>query len=332
MSNLGLPYIGSFQYTYRYQTENPLEEMWSRIARYGTTDFLKAHKPTTPNIDWNKYIDYIAVRIKQSVEFRISSKKTSLITSPLVLYYSFLNLTRAFMALGPEIIPSPTHGLTFKKSSDILSSSAKLTKGTFTDYLTAFGFSWKKDTIVSLQDAFARIIEINHDLRTIKNQFSYIIPVHIKALIRGPLFIHILSPYLEFPDSWKSEFPKLSEKCKLGSDKKSLTITDNKICESYDSISKYLNDNLYPNLTFIGSAYWYLIREVDKSLVFPRAAYYYIAMFILGNIVRYEPELLLEVSQMNSELGWFAQRFIDIAERFYPQLKLWEQSATTIYF
>ena len=55
-------------------------------------------------------------------------------------------------------------------------------------------------------------------------------------------------------------------------------------------------------------------------------------MFILGNIVRYEPELMLEVSQFNSEMSWFINRFLNIAERFFPQLKLSEQCGTTIYF
>jgi hypothetical protein len=77
---------------------------------------------------------------------------------------------------------------------------------------------------------------------------------------------------------------------------------------------------------------WYLIREVDNHSTLTRASYYYIAVFILGSIVRYEPELMLEVSYLDSEIGWFIDRFLNKAERFFPQLKICEQCKTTIYF
>jgi hypothetical protein len=56
-------------------------------------------------------------------------------------------------------------------------------------------------------------------------------------------------------------------------------------------------------------------------------------MFILGSIVRYQPELILPVSGSDSETGWLLRRFLSQAERFYPQLKLIEQNGgQAIYF
>ena len=327
----GLHRIGSFQFPNRFVSENPLEEVWAQIARYGTRDYLRTNlKPEKSDIDWDKHIEYGAARAKQAVELRSSAKNTTPLTSPLTFYYSFLNLTRAFLAIGPEIIPLSYHGLKFVKRKNLLSSGAKITNGTFTDYLTAFGSRWKKGTFISLTDVFSRIIEIRQDFTSIKNQISYVIPVNIDARIRGSVYIDILLPYEGYEKNWKIEFPKLAEKCELESDGKSLIITDEKICESYKSVSKYINENLYPNLLYSSNPLWFLVRETDNSFVFPRAAYYYIAMFILGSIARYQPELML--NYLDSELGWFIQRFINAAERFFTQLKLFEQYKATIYF
>jgi len=330
----GYFHIGSFQYPNRFESENPLEEVWSRIARYGAIDYLKAHlHPEKSDIDWGEHIKYAIVRAKQAVEFRNSAKKTTLLTSPLALYYSFLNLTRAFLALGPEIIPSSSHGLKFIKGDDLLSSSAKLTNGTFTEYLSAFGYQWQKGTIISLSDAFSRIIEIHQDFISIKGNVSYVVPVNVRAIDKGPIYIDLFSPYKEFSEKWKSEFPRLKNKCVLDEDGESLIINDEIICENTESIMKYLNELLYPQLSYNSMInLWFLIREVEKKILFSRASYYYIAIFILGSIVRYEPELMLKVSQLDSELGWFVNRFIQKAERYFPQLKLSEQCKTTIYF
>ncbi len=64
------------------------------------------------------------------------------------------------------------------------------------------------------------------------------------------------------------------------------------------------------------------MRQTDPSLVFPRPAYYFVTLFILGSVVRYEPELMLDTVDPNSLSGWLLKRVIQGAERFFPQLML----------
>lgn len=158
-------------------------------------------------------------------------------------------------------------------------------------------------------------------------------PVVVRVIQGGPIYIEPVAFNKEIPDNWMDEFPSLRNKCFLEEDKKGLVIEDQNICESHESISKYLHKILHNDLIYgSGNSAWYLIREVENHPLFPRAAYYYLAVFILGSIVRYEPELMLEVSRFNSEISWFIDRFLKKAERFFPQLKLSEQFGTTIYF
>lgn len=330
----GFWHIGSFQIPHRFDSENPLEEVWSWIARYGTKDYIKNHlHPENPEIDWEAYVNYGIVRAKQAVEFRNSARISTLLTKPLTLYYSFLNLTRAFLALGPEIMPTSAHGLKFEAGESLLSSKAKLVKGTFADYLGSIGINWQKNTVISLEDALARIIEIHQDFVSLKISESYVFPVQLQVATGGPIYIDPLMPHANFPDNWETEFPALTEKCRLDEDKEGLIIEDKTICQNHESISTYIHKILLNDLIFnhMGSP-WYLIREVDNHSTLTRASYYYIAVFILGSIVRYEPELMLEVSYLDSEIGWFIDRFLNKAERFFPQLKICEQCKTTIYF
>jgi len=330
----GFWHIGSFQLPHIIESENPLEEVWSWIARYGTKDYIKNHLHSEkPEINWDAYVSYGLVRAKQAVEFRNSARISTLLTKPLTLYYSFLNLTRAFLALGPEIMPTSSHGLTFVAGSNLLSSKAKLLRGTFTDYLSSVGISWQKNTEISLKDALARIIEIQRDYVSLKISESYVFPVHLQVAKGGPVYIDPLMPHANFPDNWETEFPSLKEKCRLEEDKEGFIIEDKAVCENHESLSAYINKILLNDLIFnhVGSP-WYLIRKVEDQPTLTRAAYYYVAVYILGSIVRYEPELMLEVSHLNSEVGWFIDRFLNKAERFFPQLKICEQCKTTIYF
>jgi hypothetical protein len=235
--------------------------------------------------------------------------------------------------LGSEIIPTPSHGLKFEAGESLLSSKAKLVKGTFTDYLSSIGINWHKNTVISLEDVLARIIEIHQDFVSLKISESYVFPVKLQVATGGPIYIDPLMPHDTFPDNWEAEFPALAEKCKLNEDKEGFIIEDKTICENHESLSTYIHKILLHDLIFNHmSSPWYLIREVDNHPSLSRASYYFIAVFILGSIVRYEPELMLEVSQLDSEIGWFTDRFLNKAERYFPQLKICEQLKTTIYF
>lgn len=168
-------WIGSFQNeSNQYSSEHPIDEVWSRIGRFGTTSFLNTFRPDKQDIPWDEYLKYAQVRIRQSIEFRIAAQSATLLTSPLPLYYSFLNLTRAFLALGPELMPRSMHGLKFIKADNLLDSKAQLSKGTFTDYLDALSVEWQEGHEITLGDALGHIVELAHDYRSFSSNQSYV--------------------------------------------------------------------------------------------------------------------------------------------------------------
>jgi len=165
-------YLGSFQTGIRVKSENPLEEVWSRVGLHGNGDILRREFVPPPGQSSEPYVRYAGVRMRQAVEFRDSARQATLLTAPLSLYYSFLNLTRACISLKRDVLRSGRHGLTFRESGDLLDSAAVLTGGTFTEYLQAAGYSCRSGTVVSLHEALSRIIEIRNDYADIWSRLS----------------------------------------------------------------------------------------------------------------------------------------------------------------
>jgi hypothetical protein len=174
-------YLGSFQTGARLESENPLEEVWSRVALHGSGDFARRTFIPPAGKDIEPYVQYAGLRLRQAVEFREATRQATLLTAPLSLYYSFLNLTRGCICLKSDVLPSVGHGLKFRRRGDLLSSAAVLTKGTFTDYLREVGYSCTSGTVVSLHEALSRIIEIRDDYAGIYGRDSLVVPVDVDA-------------------------------------------------------------------------------------------------------------------------------------------------------
>ena len=333
LTPLKLHFIGSFQNEMaHYFSEDPLAEVWDHVSRLGTSSFQQRHFiPDKKDIPWDKYLKYTQIRIRQSIEFREASSSASIITSPLSLYYSFLSLTRAFLALGPEIMPKEAHGLKFIKSNDLLTSRAVLTKGTFTDYLDSLDIPWQKDDEITLSEALGFIIELANDYQIFDQNSSRVQTISVKAIMQGPARLVFHNPSKDFEGNWAKKFPQLADTCSFETPG-CLLINDQEIGKDYQHVAQYLSTHLLPSLTLLNNAVWYAFIHNDKAIQLSRVGYYYVAMFILGSAVRYEPELILPVSAPDSEVGWLLRRFLNQAERYFPQLKLAEFYNSEIYF
>lgn len=332
MAALSLPYIGSFQNErVLIRSEDPLDEVWNHFARFGTSFLEKHFKPDKKEIPWDDYLKYAQIRIRQALEFRLAARDASLLTAPLPLYYSFLNLTRALLALGPEIMPKASHGLRFLPGADLLSSHAQLTKGTFTDYLDTQGVAWAAGAQISPCDALGFIVELAYDYGLFDTNRVHVQPISVRAIMQGPVRLHFLSYPSDFAADWEQDFPELADTC-VSEEHSCLLVTDQNTGKDYAAIAEFLDKRLLPGLTLQNHATWYTFRKKNGVIRLTRAAYYYVAMFILGSAVRYQPELILSASTADSETGWLLQRFLKLAERFLPQLKLMEQYRSQIYF
>ncbi|MDP2207967.1 MAG: YaaC family protein [Bacteroidota bacterium] len=334
---IGLKYQGSFQTIgIKYPSENPLSELWSRIDQLGSSAFLhNSIRKLTSDEEFEKLIEYSSLRIRQGVQFREASSGSRQLTSPLTLYYSYLNLTRAILALKTSCIPSKGHGLKLVESNSLLQCAAKTGEGTFQEYLKTLGVDLQNNTTFSLQYVLSHIVEFTND-KAIDRMLVIppcAISIYVDAEIDGPVLLRFPPALKEFRNDWSIEFPHLKGICSLASEGNVLLVNQEFTNDnSYYEISKFCSDHLLPSLTIQEIPTWYLLRNIDDKKVLPRTAYYFIASFILGSLVRYQPESLQDAMDVNSEINWLIRRFISYSERFYPQLMLCWLYGKQIYF
>jgi hypothetical protein len=330
--SLGLHYVGSFQnYAIRMESENPLEEVWSQVSRFATDECLNDMASDTGIANWGAHLAFVKVRIHQSLEFWRAAHGSTLLTAPLSLYYSFLNLMRAQMALIPEVMPIPHHGLRFKDNADLLSCEATFCEGTFTQHLSLQSVPWKKGDRISLRDALGCIPEMHVDVRTFDPNMSHAQVVFVEARSNPYMGLQFAGYPGDFAANWQSDFPNLKSTCSLDADK--VLLVQPEAYSGLEGIAPYLHEHLYNHLTVTQTPMWWALRNSEVSLKLDRIGYYHVAAYILGNAVRYQPELIFSANSADSGLGWLLKRFLKRAERFYPQLQLmWGQKGKQVYF
>jgi len=335
-SMIDLSYIGSFQRGTLFRSENPLEELWAQIGRIGTPEYAGSLIPNKPDHDWEKHAKYASVRIRQALELRKSTSGTSLLTKPILLYYSFLNLLRAFMAITPKIIPKPKHGLIFKPNNQFLLNEAELADGTFTEFLAATGTAWEKGTRLSLSQALCKIPEIAYEFKSPDRGPSGVWAARVSAKMGShSVLLHFDQQVVDeetFRASWGQELPKLNDLYELQPTGITLGLKEEQQPKDYEGLCELCEKTMLNRLLWGYDPTWYVLRLKEGEQEFPRAGYYFIALFILGSIARYQPELLLSGLLPGSEPEWFFNRFMQAAERFFPQLMWsWGQNAQTYF-
>ena len=87
---------------------------------------------------------------------------------------------------------------------------------------------------------------------------------------------------------------------------------------SADDVASLCEKMLEIDLIRKSKPVWFAVQHDDHGLVWPTGAYYFAAPFILGNVVRYEPEMMYRVTSGHSKWTWLLRRFVMAAERFYP--------------
>ena len=334
---LDLSYIGSFQRGLLYRSENPLEEVWTQIARVGTPEYASSLKPVTPGIDWNKHTNYASVRIRQSVELRNAGRNSTLLTRPITLYYSFLNLLRACMALAPEVIGPPHHGLEYRKNDQLLLNEAKLVPGTFTAYLDSLKLPWKAGQVLSLQSCLSQIPEIAAEFNSPERGRTNVVSVSVEAKMgSNTVRLHFNSKSVDeaqFRSAWTTDYPNLKNLCELGEKGTILKVRQEHQPKDYSDVCSICEKYLLNRLAWSEDALWHALRHTEGQLILSRAGYYFVAVFILGSLARYQPELLQSALRSGTEMEWFFDRFMRTAERFFPQLMFsWLHGGTETYF
>jgi hypothetical protein len=277
------------------------------------------------------------LRIRQAVEFRRAASGASLVTRPLPLYYSTLNLTRALLLTYTGIMGERRHGLGYVSNPAIARAGARVgSDGTFVSFMKSLDVDVAKiiGQTFSLRDVLAQIPEMRLDFPLLHEGVSSVIGVSVRAFIRGDLKLDFARSDVtdeELRTDWKKLFPRLADQCEIvDSDRPVLRALEQPSDE--EAVVAFCKKNLWHDLRRRDDAWWYALREDQVAFPLPRLAPYILGLFILSNAVRYEPELLDAVSREPTDIGFAIGSFLDAAERFFPQLVVELLSGEPVFF
>lgn len=328
------PYIGSFQRGRLHRTGDPLGTVWRHIERVGTVDNL-TRIAKRRNQDASLALS-ASLRIRQAVELRIAARGTSALSRPLLLYYSSLNLARGMMMIFAGHMGASGHGLKYVGAEHWLNCSARTTKkGTFREFTETLGISSTKlqDKQISLRDALAQIPELLSDFSLLEAGLPRVTFVEIRAIMRGAMTLKLHVTGITEPDfrsQWASLFPWFSDSCECGDEAFTLKLkTDPKDAEE---IATFCEKHLLHDLNWREDAVWYDHIAHDDVLLLPRLSGYLVALFILSNMCRYEPQTIDTVARNPTNAAFVLNTFLDHVERYFPQLVLEALHGNGMYF
>lgn len=320
--------IGSFQFGLHFHSEEPRAQAWAHVARLATADHVaELYKPATGSEEARKIPEYATARIRQAIEFREAAQSATLLTRPLPLYYSFMNLTRGFLALREDKISRRNHGVRFRGASDILDAAVTFEdRGTCREFLNCYQWPHGGDQQVTLRECLSEIVEVHGIFDSPRRGMSRVIPVKVEAMMSGPVTLEFVGRHRlaidKFREDWTRLFPQLSDCCDLEPEGRKLRVRPTVDTASVEAVATFCHEKLLTNLVESDVPTWYAVCHHENGTPLPRPANYLVAMFILSSIVRYEPEAMLDLLRSGSELGWFLRQFLDAGDRFFPQLLL----------
>lgn len=328
-------YHGAFRRGQTLVTENALEDIWQYVRRYIGSEYatdIYAGAGIDNMLSVQDAIHYALPRFRQACEFRDSARGLSLITKPLPLYYSLLNLTRAFYTMKTGMAAGRSHGLKSGDTEGLLESSASVNKtaGTFRELCTLLGWNDQIPSAFTLKDCLSQIPEICWQFNSPTRGTSLCVPI-MADIFASNMQLTFNGDYVsagEFQEHWNDAFPGLGPgKADIGNPtqpKLSLDIglAGLNFVDQQDKIIAYCQKHLMDDVVVSHGRNFYLTRRHTGIPYLRREAAYFGAMFILGSIARYQPERLLSLEMEGSETAWFLGKFLAAAERFFPQFMI----------
>ncbi|MDP1727971.1 MAG: YaaC family protein [Bacteroidota bacterium] len=313
----GLISMTKLQDFYNYTSENPQVSIWNQLLLYSDYNVLKK---TWLNHTEEEYI-YVATSINQAHEYFKASNGCSIKTRPLLLYYCFLNLTKASLFLIEDKLPNSAHHGLGKPgiNQDILKVTATSGGGLFKDLSTYFKFSYADKTKFSFEQLIKNIPELIYPIKAFFGLDSNLVYLDVKNYLSKGFEISLPEVLFNSSPSFKRFLEDFEKEISNGNvfltyhSKNQLNETE-RVSEGREILKKYCQ---YSVLDY---EYYF---NVDENAI-PIESSYYGAMFILSSIVRYYPTEIsaFTIEKGESSAGWFISQFCDIAARVYPNLMM----------
>jgi len=158
--------------------------------------------------------------------------------------------------------------------------------------------------------------------------------VEVKAVIHGPcsLRYHIQNCTEEdFSANWQVLLPWMKDDCVL-SDEGPFILKFKKEGLEPQQVTEFCERRLMSQLHLDDAPIWFDHVQREIHLFPGRLVPYVLALFILSNVCRYEPQLFGDTFVESSNLGFVITSLLGCAERYVPQLFVNAAYGGTVFF
>ncbi|HXH93563.1 MAG TPA: YaaC family protein [Thermoanaerobaculia bacterium] len=319
----GLKYIGSLHRVRRVRTDEPLQALWQEWLKLSDDQYLKERWiGSTPDQRLA-----VTTNIRQAHEYRAASKATSLLTRPVLVYYSALNLAKAAIHLKTEAPPPDHHGLMKPEAADdILDIAAKVNNGAFRSLSDLLGMTTTIGQRLTLRNFIGSIVELRCDVSDYFKIRPTITPVYPDIFMDGTIRL-LLKPSDLSVATVEEAIEILRKQTTLFDDFHSLRFQDvmlenNKIrADELKSKGAALIEKHLDVSVFEDPRYYVNIAPEEQRI--PAAPAYLVALFLLSCLVRYWPAHVQRfITTPETRVAWFVETLCATAERVLPNLLL----------
>ncbi len=259
-------------------------ETWSERSPWSRTDERIQQKAAQ-----------IAACVLHAREYFQASETVTLNTSPLLLYYGALSLAKAVILsndLNSSLTSFKHHGLSLvfssvcENSSDVSidEASAKVKRGGVFRLLCK---SIDSPCIQKTEYNLRNIFKVTPDLRNMYmryyNEYSHVIPV--EHLYYEPDYAGFSLAVSTIAECFESVFPEIAEcTTRVGLDNAPLYTSD-KLTKPIDEFFNFVRSS--------NGSHSEMIRPLENGVYKPFATMF-LGLFILGSLVRYNPDVWIE--------------------------------------
>lgn len=301
-----------YQDKYKINTENPETEIWTMIMKFSDIFYLKKKWKSRDNSDYLKVSSWL----KQSNEFHIAANNADINTKPLLMYYSFLNLSKAIYFIVKDKKPnSEYHWLASPIIwENFLDISVNVKGGVFKDICE---LTWdNSDSLsdkINIKRMLDNFLEINKDYIDYFDVESVFLKPKVNVYLDWDIeiFIQDSSNYIKGFFNWYEIKKNENWEDFFYNNISSTPENDSILDKEFSNIFQYntIEDSIY-----------YINKNPDSI---SNVASIYWLIFILGNIVRYKPEYFYKITNdPNDSIPHFINQILKISNRTYPNLML----------
>ena len=306
----------------KWQTENPLGEVWRQLLLASDYTYLKSNWSASDD-------DLVSVTtyLRQAHEYHLASRAVTLMTSPLLIYYSALNLAKAVINVVNDCRSSDYHGLCKPKMEDsLLDVSVETNNGVFLELARLAGTTICVGRRLRLEDFLQNMLDVQkYYCEYFERPTQYVWP-SVEAFLSGRVEVVFTTDLLR-GKSVEDFRALLHERTNLYDDFEEVESEDALKLESrenyegeerriamLDLIQRHFEFSVFPQ-------YHYFINLLSEEDRIPPVAAYFGAMYVLSEIVRYKPNHIHRfLRERETSVEWFIQQLCSVSERVLPNL------------